>query len=60
MQENNYFCDKLEKFKNGDLPFGDAIDLCQNLVDSGQLWKHSNETNIQVNNFINSGHVYKR
>ena len=54
------FDNSLKKLNEGQLSLDRAIDLCQDLVDSGQLWRCSNETNIQVNNFIDSGYVYRR
>jgi len=60
MNNIKYFDNNLKKFNTGDMPLPDAITLCQGLLDSGQLWRYSNKINIQVNSFINNGHVYKR
>ncbi len=60
MKEVYEFDKAVQKLNNNDLRFTEKIDLFQNLIDSGQLWRCGNEINIEANCLIDSGHIYKR
>ena len=52
--------EEIEDYENGTLSFEKKVDLLQRLIDSGMLWRFSNEYFLEANSLIARGYLYER